>query len=437
MTINKEENFLNTFIDCLNNKFDYCILRNYEKYPQKIGNDIDILIRSNDINHVAKQIGRFFENINMQYKIKTRTSSFLSIICFYKTVDENIESIQVDIWTKLEWRGIEWIDVNYIIETRLKYNNFYIPCKGCEVAITVFKELVANGIVKEKYYNSLTSKLREDKDKFIISLHNCFGNYVYNISELINNSKYNELNKKQRVIRSKLILKHPFKYTYSSIKKILEKVSNIFNPKGKMVAFIGPDGSGKTTFINLAQEHFEKLYNGVKKYHIKFNILPELKTGRGISSMKGVVNKTSESSTKINRSFISKLASWFVVLYYTLEFFIGRIPLRKYKIKNYIILYDRYYYDFFVQPTSRNLIYKFRKILLLFVKKPDIIIHLDADADSVYSRKQELSMKEIEIQNTILKDLFKGCKNAYSVKNVNKSINDIDQEIFEILYKGL
>lgn len=435
MKINDDKLFLTTFLSYLNDNFKYCVLRNYEEYPEKIGNDIDILVRDVSIDNVLNKLEIFFNENELLYKIKTKTKTFLSVICFYESDRNTIESIQIDIWIKLKWRGIDWIDTDYVLKSIVKYKEFFIPCEGCEVAITVFKELVSNGVVKEKYYIPLTEKIKKDRNSFCESLYASFGKYVYTVYDLICKSNYTKLNNQQFKVRNQLILKFPHKYFITSISKFFEKVCNIFRPKGKLIAFIGPDGSGKTTFIELSEKHFGKLYRGVKKYHIRFNILPELKTGHGISSMKGKVNKS--SSKEVKRSLISKLASWFVVMYYTLEFFIGRIPLKKYRMKNYIVFYDRYYYDFFVQPTSRNLIYKFRKILLLFVKKPDIIIHLDADAELIYKRKQELEIEEIHTQNTILEKLLNNSKNVFIVKNENKSINEIDREIFDILYKEL
>lgn len=436
LTTNNEKNFLETFLSYLNDNFNYCILRNYEEYPEKMGNDIDILVEENDINNLLINLEKYFVENKLLYKIKAKNKSFLSIICFYESFNKTIETIHIDIWIKIEWRGIEWINTKYILKNKIKYKNFYVPCNGCEVAITVFKELIVNGIVKEKYYNPLTSKIINDKSNFINSLYNSMGKYVYIAYDLISNSNYKELNNQQKKIRNILRSKFLIRYIINTIKKACQKINNIFFPKGKLVAFVGPDGSGKTTFIDLSEKHFKELFNGVKRYHIRFNILPELKTGRGISSMGGKVNKDTSSKYE-KRSLISKLASWFVVLYYTFEFFIGRLPLRKYKIKNYIVFYDRYYYDFFVQPTSRELIYKFRKLLLFFVKKPDIVIHLDADANIVYKRKQELSVKEIEKQNSILNKLFNNSKNVFRVNTDNKSISEIDKEIFNILYKEL
>ena len=93
---------------------------------------------------------------------------------------------------------------------------------------------------------------------------------------------------------------------------------------------------------------------------------------------------------KEKRNFISIIASWIVVAYYTLEFIVGRFIISGVKRRCGIVLFDRYYYDFFVQPTTRNLIWRFRKLLLFFVQKPDITIHLIAPPEVLYERKREL-----------------------------------------------
>ena len=127
------------------------------------------------------------------------------------------------------------------------------------------------------------------------------------------------------------------------------------------------------------------------------------------------------------------MASWFVVIYYTIEFALGRLIIGQIKRKNGLILYDRYYYDFFTQPTTRDLIYPCRRFLLALVKRPDIIIHLNADPEVVYSRKQELCLEEIAAQNIYMKRVLKDVKNSYIVITSTKSANEIAAEVFKII----
>ena len=52
---NDIEVFLTTFLNKMNDsKIDFCVLRNYDTLPKKVGNDVDIFIRRNQIKTVEK-----------------------------------------------------------------------------------------------------------------------------------------------------------------------------------------------------------------------------------------------------------------------------------------------------------------------------------------------------------------------------------------------
>jgi len=136
---------------------------------------------------------------------------------------------------------------------------------------------------------------------------------------------------------------------------------------------------------------------------------------------------------KQKRSVISKLAAWFVVMYYTLEFVVGGRLAAKLMRKRTLILYDRYYYDHFVQPATRDLIWPWRYLLLGMVKKPNLIIHLIASGEHIYKRKQDLNKKEIDIQNQYMGRVLKCCKNVVSLNMEQLNADQVAAEVFRIV----
>jgi thymidylate kinase len=112
---------------------------------------------------------------------------------------------------------------------------------------------------------------------------------------------------------------------------------------------------------------------------------------------------------------------------------IGNRIIRKAKRGNQLVLFDRYFYDFFMQPTTRDLIYPFRHLLLAFVTKPDVIIHLNADPEIVHARKQELRIEEISAQNLYIYRLIKEMSYAYSINTSRKSADYVSVEVFKLL----
>ena len=150
-------------------------------------------------------------------------------------------------------------------------------------------------------------------------------------------------------------------------------------------------------------------------------IFPELRTGLGLTQYKSVTVESKNHKTNTNtlshlRSVLSKIVSFIVVAYYTLEYVVGRHIISVIKRRAGLVLFDRYFYDFFTQPTMRDLIWPFRKQLLFFIPKPDIVLHLLTDSHTAYQRKGELSIEEIETQNKYYSKLLKDLTNYYTIQ---------------------
>lgn len=430
----------NFFLNLYHEDISYCILRGYENLPDSMGNDIDIFIK--DLSNLKEKIIDIIKKLNWNYYVKHDEDGFMTIICFL-IGDVNISVIQMDIWKSLNWRGITWCDSGKILSDLRKINGFFVPAKGVEAAITSIKELMGGGIVKEKYYNLIQKYASEDYENFIKCLNPIFGiNVSKKLCEYCINADFQSINRSARLLKNILIFKNKLCYIKFSFRRIKEKQKIFLKKPGRLIAFVGPDGSGKTTIIKKLNDYLYPFFNSIRIFHIRYNILPELKTGYGFSSMKGKIvsdlnKKSNIKSSMHRRNIISIFASWFVVLYYTFEFMLGNFIISKARRKNQLILFDRYYYDFFIQPTMRDLIYPVRYILLTLVYKPDLIIHLNADPYVVYSRKQELDIEEINAQNNYILRLIKNIKNAHTINTTSKSTDIIGIEIFKLLIKKI
>jgi len=268
-----------------------------------------------------------------------------------------------------------------------------------------------------------------------------YGELTHEIYKALIDERYSDVDGFAKHMKS--IVKNTSLTTYfrMSIKAYLERIKHWVRPEGRLIAFVGPDGSGKTTLIGKEDVYLERLFpHNSKIFHRRYEIFPELHTGHGLSSMKGKI-KSGESNLdektnivrKQKRSVISKLAAWFVVMYYTLEFVVGGRLAAKLMRKRTLILYDRYYYDHFVQPATRDLIWPWRYLLLGMVKKPNLIIHLIASGEHIYKRKQDLNKKEIDIQNQYMGRVLKCCKNVVSLNMEQLNADQVAAEVFRIV----
>jgi thymidylate kinase len=89
------------------------------------------------------------------------------------------------------------------------------------------------------------------------------------------------------------------------------------------------------------------------------------------------------------------------MFYYWLDYIVG-VPyiIRKSAQFDKFTIFDRYIYDFLVDPhRSRiNLPYWLRKLFTKTVIQPKIVFVLLTEAEIIYARKQELTLPEIKRQ---------------------------------------
>jgi thymidylate kinase len=177
--------------------------------------------------------------------------------------------------------------------------------------------------------------------------------------------------------------------------------------KGAFAVLIGLDGSGKTTLArNLSRLIFREMrYDGVRYFHWRAKIfgqiefpLPEFRdVPRKESLPKTIANSLLSSLRLLKNVFLANVAY--------------QIRIRHLLRHNYLVMIDRYFYNYYLDPDSVKYTGPdwLLKALLGWFPKPDVIVTLNASAEILLARKQELSPDQIARQISIKDNLnFRG-----------------------------
>jgi thymidylate kinase len=186
------------------------------------------------------------------------------------------------------------------------------------------------------------------------------------------------------------------------------------------IALFGPDGSGKSAVADLVEKRCEAAGVKIFRMHWRPGLLPY---------RSNTANKNSKNC--FNDPHIARLrrgpSAWLVFLYVVIDFVLGYFFLIRPKLKKGIaVVYERYYYDILIDQKRYGLSIpaSVRWGMAWLMPVPDTIFLLDAPAEVLHSRKQELSYAEIERQLGRIKECFRGFDNFHVVDVERNSVED-------------
>ena len=157
-----------------------------------------------------------------------------------------------------------------------------------------------------------------------------------------------------------------------------------------IVAFLGADGSGKSTVIDKFLAHVADDWAEVKYVHFRPTYFLRRKENRETVS--------NPHEGKSRGSFMSLLKLLLFVLEYNWAFYIHS------KKFNQLIIFDRYYYDVLADPQRVKIcspLWLVKCIARLI--RSDLVLYLNAPVETLYSRKREVGKEALtEITNRYL-----------------------------------
>lgn len=427
----KEKEFLVYFFKNLNQHLiRYSVLRNYETLPESLnGSDLDIFVQKNDVN-------KFYEHLK---DICTKTNSKIIIKYGERTPRVCILNInfgiQIDVHEGIiPYKVYPIFPQDQLLKNSTKHNNIYVTDQDDANLIRFFKEILNNKICDEKYIISAKKSWNKKKTEYQNIFKDIFDEeYLKSIDVFFNgNIKMPIKELANRGIRS---LQKKESKRIELIESFINKIYRIFQPIGYNITFLGTDGSGKSTIINAITPILKgAFHNGVYYEHMRPNVLPNI--GQLFAKKKKEGPTTDPHASKPSGA----LGSLLRLIYYTIDYSIGYLK-KVYPIKvkkSCIWIFDRYYYDYYLDPKRAriNLPKFIIRLFEVFVPQPDIIICLGAEPEKIFKRKPELPLDEITRQVSNLKKFSAKKKNAFWI-DTSESIETSIEQTMKVIIQNL
>jgi len=409
----------------------FLVLRNYEQLPESVSNDIDVLV---DRQHLRRAEELLVEAARSAgYALHNRAA--FGPLSLFLHQPESRQQVQVDLFTRLEWRGLMVLRTTEVLGRRVARDGFAVPHPIDEAALNLLTRLLYNGYVKEKYRDGTRMTFQAEPDAAMAALTDPFGfAQAQFLTQSVLAKEWSEIEARAGSLRRTLLrrrLRHqPMDVLQSVLRDAQRLIRRWFSPPGLALVLLGPDGCGKSTVAPKVIDALRHTFSPDKGFQIHWKPIVFFRKRR---------KARPPTTNPHGRPPRGRLASLLFLAYHWMEYFLGSLTqIHRVKFRNGLVMIDRHYYDFVVDAYRYRLKVPAWTVRLggYLLPKPDLVFLLDAPAEVLQSRKHEVPLAETERQRQAFLELVNKLPNGHvmdATQSPDKVASDIVAEVLKHL----
>ena len=386
---------------------DFLVLRNYEGLPSFTTNDIDVLVAPGQMRRAEQTLLAAAEAAG--FRLHNR-AEFMPVALYLSSRQSNAQT-HFDLFAASKWRGFDFLSCRGFLGRKIHRGLFAVPHPADEAATNLLSFLIYTGKVKPKYRPSIAAGFRAEPALVTDLLAQTYGPaHAKFLVAAGAEERWAAIEAATGALRRALIFRQLTRHFYRTMRSLLTDATRLvrrfLHPPGLTVVLCGADGCGKSTAAGAIVDGLSCTFSPLKGRH--FHWKPPLFSAKRRAARGPVSDPHGEAPR-------NAVASLCYFLFHWLEFFLGsHLSFRPATFRGGLVLIDRFYYDFFVDQRRYRLQVPLGLVRLgyTFLKKPDLVILLDAPAAVLQSRKQEVPLAETERQCRAYRALVAGLSNG-------------------------
>lgn len=400
----------------------YRVTNGYEAIVDSVvdDTDYDILFKALDFKNINAIVYDFCANCN--YKLVQVYHQEVHAKNFFVYDASNNSFLNLDLYGELSRKKIKLFNENELFNHTAEHQGISILIPHQEYIQYLIKKVDKQDI-PESVFNHLKVLYDKQQKECEHYLKQFFKKSHASINHAFLNNDYSAFYKHL------LSFKDDFKSlkknaSSNSIKNSIRILKRIIKPTGSTIAFLGPDGSGKSTIIDGLLDQTLPF-----RRHDYFHLKP-------IPQKDNVIQQVVSNPHQYKP--YSLLKSYIKLLFFMYQYNMGWLKhITRLKIKSSLVIFDRYYDDLLVD----NKRYRYggsktiAKFVRYFIPKPDLYFILTADANIIHKRKQEVSLQELQRQITAYQCLADN--KSYINIDVSKTPKEIVLEVTKIIMQKM
>ena len=418
----------------------YCIQNKYEMMPETIPSDIDMMYKDASEEFLDNLVKRIATETGLIITQKICQGYFeYTYIISYPCPKEYFQ-LQLDFYRAISRRGyLNIMPAEEMLESRRYYKCFYVPDPYIEFKYMWIRRTIKHDMNMEHIAIAMDLYSR-NPDAYMERLKQDLGEEAAELAlEIIKKNDYKIFNDNfevfnraaKKISRNNATLKIRVKYAIFMVKTVIPK--RIFHKCGLSVAFIAPDGAGKSTVINRVKETVSGSFYGVNLYYMRPHLFKNLGHYNKLNPTEEATSNNDPHAVICDGPFKSALRFFF----YNFDYLLGTLlKVSRKKIAKQLVIFDRYYYDYFadMKRYKYSLPSWFPLAFKWMIPKPDMVFVLDGSPEVLYERKKELPIEELRRQCFVFHQLAQKEKNFYLIdvnRDLDAIVDDITRSILE------
>ena len=407
----------------------YCILAGYDGYPDNIASDVDFMIPSSWSDRLPALIAETADDggAHLVQSMQHETTATYFVLALQN--GPTMSYLHPDSSSDYKRSNRFWLSAADILKNRRRHpKGFWVPSAPDAFIYYLIKKLDKMSLSADQA-DQLIARFAEDPRgcsarlqellppveanlvQAAVCIHRKFDDPVWQSLQAALPSIRDTLHARAKRVSWQQRMQE-------AIDEARRKINRIQQPTGLHIVFLGPDGSGKSSVIDCYMKEMAQAFRRIEYRHLKPGALRA-------SGSKPVTDPHGQPA----RGFLGSTAK---ILHFWATYLKGSL-LWSYPryLRSTLLVFDRYYHDLLADPAryryggSRWL----ARLLGKLLPQPDIVFILDAPAEVLQSRKQEVPFDESVRQRTAYRNL----KSEYARAHIIDASEPLEKVVASVL----